>query len=70
MILRAATDSSLNAPMSSPAEFQELHYMQREKAPAYSLSRRVMAWRNAGRKLLMVCTSIFNVSFLALSDFC
>lgn len=41
-----------------------------KKAPAYSLSRRVMAWRNAGRKLLMVCTSIFNVSFLALSVFC
>lgn len=69
MFPRAATESSLNAMMSSLAEFLELH-QAKGKALAYSLSQRVMAHQSAERKLLMVYTSIFNVFFLALSVFC
>lgn len=69
MFPRAATESSLNAMMSSLAEFLELR-QARGKALAYSLSQRVMAHQSAERKLLMVYTSIFNVFFLALSVFC
>lgn len=69
VIPRAATESSLNAMMSSAEEFQEMR-RAKGKALAYSLSWRVMARQNAERKLLMVYTSIFNAFFLALSVFC
>lgn len=71
VILRASAESSLNAMVSSPAGSQEMRWAKgKGKGLAYSLSWRVMASQNAGRKLLMVYTSIFNALFLALSVFC
>lgn len=67
MNLRAATESSLNAMMSSSGG---LSGNAKGKGLAHSLSWRVMARQNAERKLLMVYTSIFNALFLALSVFC
>lgn len=68
VILRAATESSLNALMLSLVKFQELHYATR-MAMAFGPSWWVMACQNAERKLLMVCTSIFNVFFSSLHHF-
>lgn len=69
VIWRAASESSLNAMMSSRAEFQEM-CRAKGKGLAYSLSWRVMARQNAERKLLMGYTSIFNAFFLVFSVFC